>query len=80
MAGKGRRMSVESLEKKIKKQQETVDKAKAKFDDAKKELNRLIQMRDNTQTQELLNAIAKSKLPVADVISMVNEKVASDKK
>ena len=76
----GRKMSLESLEKKIQKQQETVDKAKAKFDEAKKELNRLTQMRDKTQTQELLDAIAKSKLPVADVISMVNKKAAADKK
>ena len=76
----GRRMTLASLEQKIQKQQEIVDKAKAKYDEAKKELNRLNQMKDKVQSDELFDAIAKSKISVADVISLVNQKAAADKK
>ena len=80
MAGKGRKITLASLEQKIKKQQEIVDKVKAKYDDAKKELNRLIQMKDKVQSDELFDAIAKSKISVSDVITLVNEKAAAAKK
>lgn len=71
MARKGRQITAASLEAKIEKQKEILAKSKAKYEADKAEMLRLVKLRDSIQAEELLEAIAKSKYSVADVIKMV---------
>jgi len=71
MARKGRQITAASLEAKIEKQKESLAKSKAKYEADKAEMLRLVKLRDSIQAEELLEAIAKSKYSVADVIKMV---------
>ena len=71
MARKGRQITAASLEAKIEKQRELLAKSKAKYEADKAEMLRLVKLRDSMQAEELLEAIAKSKYSVADVIKMV---------
>lgn len=71
MARKGRQITAASLEAKIEKQKESLAKSKAKYEADKAEMLRLVKLRDSIQAEELLEAIAKSKYSVADIIKMV---------
>lgn len=71
MARKGRQITAASLEAKIEKQKEILAKSKAKYEADKAEMLRLVKLRDSIQAEELLEAIAKSKYSVADIIKMV---------
>ena len=74
MARTGRKVTTASLEAKIEKQKELLAKSKAKYEADKAEMLRLIKLRDSMQAEELMDAIAKSKYSVADVIKMVKGK------
>ena len=74
MARTGRKVTTASLETKIEKQKELLAKSKAKYEADKAEMLRLVKLRDSMQTEELMDAIAKSKYSIADVIKMVKGK------
>ena len=74
MARTGRKVTTASLETKIEKQKELLAKSKAKYEADKAEMLRLVKLRDSMQAEELMDAIAKSKYSVADVIKMVKGK------
>ena len=74
MARTGRKVTTASLEAKIEKQKELLAKSKAKYESDKAEMLRLVKLRDSMQAEELMDAIAKSKYSVADVIKMVKGK------
>lgn len=74
MARTGRKVTTASLEAKIEKQKELLAKSKAKYEADKAEMLRLVKLRDNMQAEELMDAIAKSKYSIADVIKMVKGK------
>lgn len=77
MARAGRKITVFSLEGKIEKQKELLAKSKARYETDKEELLRLIRLRDSMQTEELMDAIAKSKYSIGDVIKMVKDKTSN---
>lgn len=52
-------------------------KSKARYETDKKELLRLIRLRDSMQAEELMDAIAKSKYSIGDVIKMVKGKASN---
>lgn len=74
MARTGRKVTTASLETKIEKQKEILAKSKAKYEADKAEMLRLVKLRDSMQAEELMDAIAKSKYSIADVIKMVKGK------
>lgn len=74
MARTGRKVTTASLEAKIEKQKELLAKSKAKYETDKAEMLRLVKLRDSMQAEELMDAIAKSKYSIADVIKMVKGK------
>ena len=74
MARTGRKVTTASLEIKIEKQKEILAKSKAKYEADKAEMLRLVKLRDSMQAEELMDAIAKSKYSIADVIKMVKGK------
>ncbi len=74
MARTGRKVTTASLETKIEKQKELLAKSKAKYEADKAEMLRLVKLRDSMQAEELMDAIAKSKYSIADVIKMVKGK------
>ena len=77
MARAGRKITTASLEAKIEKQKELLAKSQARYEADKTELLRLVKLRDSMQTEELMDAIAKSKYSVSDVIKMVKGKKSS---
>lgn len=77
MARAGRKITTASLEAKIEKQKELLAKSQARYEADKAELLRLVKLRDSMQTEELMDAIAKSKYSVSDVIKMVKGKKSS---
>ena len=77
MARAGRKITVSSLEGKIEKQKELLAKSKARYETDKEELLRLIRLRDSMQAEELMDAIAKSKYSIGDVIKMVKGKASN---
>ena len=77
MARAGRKITVSSLEGKIEKQKELLAKSKARYETDKEELLRLIRLRDSMQAEELMDAIAKSKYSIGDVIKMVKCKASN---
>ena len=62
---------------KIEKQKELLAKSKARYETDKEELLRLIRLRDSMQAEELMDAIAKSKYSIGDVIKMVKGKASN---
>ena len=74
MARTGRKVTTASLETKIEKQKELLAKSKAKYEADKAEMLRLVKLRDSMQAEELMDAIAKSKYSISDVIKMVKGK------
>ena len=70
----GRKVTTASLEATIEKQKEALAKSKAKYEADKAEMLRLVKLRDSMLTEELMDAIAKSKYSVSDVIKMVKGK------
>jgi hypothetical protein len=74
MARTGRKVTTASLETKIEKQKEVLAKSKAKYEADKAEMLRLVKLRDSMQAEELMEAIAKSKYSIGDVIKMVKGK------
>ena len=74
MARTGRKVTTASLETKIEKQKELLAKSKAKYEADKAKMLRLVKLRDSMQAEELMDAIAKSKYSIADVIKMVKGK------
>ncbi len=74
MARTGRKVTTASLETKIEKQKEILAKSKAKYEADKAEMLRLVKLRDSMQAEELMDAIAKSKYSIADIIKMVKGK------
>ena len=52
-------------------------KSKARYETDKEELVRLIRLRDSMQAEELMDAIAKSKYSIGDVIKMVKGKASN---
>ena len=78
MARTGRKVTTASLEVIIEKQKELLAKSQAKYEADKAELLRLVKLRDSMQTEELMDAIAKSKYSVSDVIKMVKGKKLND--
>lgn len=74
MARTGRKVTTASLEAKIEKQKEVLAKSKAKYEADKAEMLRLVKLRDNMQAEELMDAIAKSKYSISDVIKMLKGK------
>ena len=74
MARTGRKVTTASFETKIEKQKEILAKSKAKYEADKAEMLRLVKLRDSMQAEELMDAIAKSKYSIADVIKMVKGK------
>ena len=79
MARAGRKITVSSLDGKIEKQKELLAKSKARYETDKEELLRLIRLRDSMQAEELMDAIAKSKYSIGDVIKMVKGKASNIK-
>lgn len=71
MARTGRKMTITSIETKIDKQRETLRKSKSKYEADKAELLRLEKMRDEFQTKELIEAIAKSKRSYSDILAYI---------
>ena len=61
----------------MKKQKELQAKSKARYEADKEELLRLIRLRDSMQAEELMDAIAKSKYSIGDVIKMVKGKASN---
>lgn len=59
------------------KQKELLAKSKARYETDKEELLRLIRLRDSMQAEELMDAIAKSKYSIGDVIKMVKGKASN---
>ncbi len=78
MARTGRKVATASLETKIEKQKEILAKSKAKYEADKAEMLRLVKLRDSMQAEELMDAIAKSKYSIGDVIKMVKGKPADE--
>lgn len=71
MARTGRKMTITSIETKIDKQKEALRKSKSKYEADKAELLRLEKMRDEFQTKELIEAIAKSKRSYSDILAYI---------
>lgn len=78
MARTGRKMTIESIETKIEKQREALRKSKAKYEEDKAELFRLEKMREELQTQELVEAISKSKRSYQDILAYINGTESAD--
>lgn len=77
MARAGRKITTASLEAKIEKQKELLAKSQARYEADKTEMLRLVKLRDSMQTEELMDAIAKSKYSIGDVIKMVKGKASN---
>ena len=78
MGRAGRKVSIGSIEAKIDKQREALQKSKAKYEEDKAELFRLEKIREDLQTQELIEAISKSKRSYTDILAYINGAEADD--
>lgn len=78
MARAGRKMTIGSIETKIEKQREALRKSKAKYEEDKAELFRMEKMREEVQTQELVEAISKSKRSYKDILAYINGTESDD--
>ena len=61
-----------SLEEKIKKQEESVFKAKDKYEAELKELDRLLTKRRELESKELVKAFEKSKKSLKEILEFMN--------
>ena len=68
----GRKISIASIETKIDKQREVLQRSKAKYEEDKAELYRLEKIREDLQTKELIEAISKSKRSYKDILAYIN--------
>lgn len=68
----GRKISITSIEAKIDKQREVLQRSKAKYEEDKAELYRLEKIREDLQTKELIEAISKSKRSYKDILAYIN--------
>ena len=72
MGRAGRKISIASIEAKIDKQREVLQRSKAKYEEDKAELYRLEKIREDLQTKELIEAISKSKRSYKDILAYIN--------
>lgn len=61
-----------SIDIQIQRQQEVVDKAKAKYDAALADLNSLLEKKDELKKQELIKAIENSNLSYDDIMNYLS--------
>lgn len=78
MGRAGRKISIASIEAKIDKQREVLQRSKAKYEEDKAELYRLEKIREDLQTKELIEAISKSKRSYKDILAYINGAEAND--
>ena len=78
MGRAGRKISIASIEAKIDKQREALQRSKAKYEEDKAELYRLEKIREDLQTKELIEAISKSKRSYKDILAYINGAGADD--
>lgn len=78
MARAGRKTTIASIESKIDKQREALRRSKAKYEEDKAELLRLEKLREELQTKELIEAIAKSKRSYSDILAYINGSESDD--
>ena len=78
MARAGRKTTISSIESKIDKQREALRRSKAKYEEDKAELLRLEKLREELQTKELIEAIAKSKRSYSDILAYINGSESDD--
>ena len=78
MARAGRKTTISSIESKIDKQREALRRSKAKYEEDKAELLRLEKLREELQTKELIEAIAKSKRSYSDILGYINGSESDD--
>ena len=73
-----RTIGMESLELKIKKAQETVVKAKHKYDIAVADLSDLMNKRDALKKEQLISAILKSEKTYEEVLAFLSKTTDED--
>ena len=78
MARAGRKITITSIESKIDKQREALRRSKAKYEEDKAELLRLEKLREELQTKELIEAIAKSKRSYSAILAYITGSESDD--
>lgn len=68
----GRKTSLASMEQKIEKLTDNIQKTKSKYEADKEELNQVLKKRDELMKREILNALRKSTLTLEEVLDYIN--------
>lgn len=68
---RGRKVSAESLTKKIEQQTSVLEKAKTKYEAEKDALAEMIKLRNEMRNDEIVNAVIKSKRSYSEIISFI---------
>jgi flagellar biosynthesis chaperone FliJ len=68
-----RTVNMDVLDRKIEKAQQEVSLAKKKYDEATKELKKLLDKRDALRSQEILKVVAESPLSYQEVVKLIQD-------
>mgnify|MGYP000844599030 CR=1 FL=1 len=71
---RGRKPSSVSLDDKISKQKESLEKSKIKYEADKAELAELIKLRNNLRKEELMDAVIKSDKSYEEILAFLQKK------
>ena len=71
---RGRKSSSVSLDEKISKQKELLEKSKTKYEADKAELAELIKLRNNLRKEELMDAVIKSDKSYEEILAFLRKK------
>lgn len=71
---RGRKMSMESIEEKIKKQKLQLEKSKDRYEADKEKLAGLIKLRNELQSNGIVEALAKSDKTYEQIITFIQGK------
>jgi len=71
MAKPGRKTAVSTMDSKIEKQQEALERAKMKYEEEKAKLAELLKMRNELRKDELMEAVIKSDHSYEEIMSFI---------
>lgn len=78
MAKVGRKVTMESLETKIQKQQEVLAKSKEKYEKDKEEMAQMLKIRNELRKDEVMEAIVKSDKSYEEIMTFITGKEADE--
>lgn len=71
MARGRKKVSTETLDKKIELQKDTLEKAKAKYEAEKETLAELMKLRNEMRKEEIMEAVIKSERSYAEILAFI---------